>query len=98
MGCDKVITGTVRRAVTCLCFSQDGAWLFAGTASGDVLTVNVARKAVQVGHIGKPVQAKLPGCAALSLYKHAGHVLEEDTGHDINVVEVNIGPALFGGQ
>jgi hypothetical protein len=49
VGCEKVTTGSVRRAITCLCFSQDGNWLFAGTASGDVLTVNVARRAVQVG-------------------------------------------------
>lgn len=48
VGCEKVTTGTVRRAIACLCFSQDGNWLFAGTASGDVLTVNVARRAVQV--------------------------------------------------
>jgi hypothetical protein len=47
--CDKVTMGSVRRAITSLCFSPDGAWLFAGTASGDVLTINVARKAVQVG-------------------------------------------------
>jgi hypothetical protein len=46
--CDKVTTGSVRRTINCLCFSADGAWLFAGTASGDVLTINVARKAVQV--------------------------------------------------
>jgi hypothetical protein len=38
----------VRRSITCLCFSADGNWLFAGTASGDVLTINVARRAVQV--------------------------------------------------
>lgn len=48
---EKITTGSVRRAVNCLCFSADGAWLFAGTASGDVLTVNVGRKAVQVGHL-----------------------------------------------
>jgi hypothetical protein len=48
MHCDKVTTGSVRRTINCLCFSADGAWLFAGTASGDVLTINVARKAVQV--------------------------------------------------
>jgi len=46
--CEKVTTGSVRRGINCLCFSADGAWLFAGTASGDVLTINVARKAVQV--------------------------------------------------
>ncbi|WIA35292.1 hypothetical protein OEZ86_003749 [Tetradesmus obliquus] len=50
VGCEKVTNGTVRRAITCLCFSQDGNWLFAGTASGDVLTVNVARRAVQLMH------------------------------------------------
>lgn len=43
----------MRRQITCLCFSADGAWLFAGTTSGDVLSINVARKAVQVG--GSPV-------------------------------------------
>jgi hypothetical protein len=48
VGCEKVTTGTVRRTITCLCFSADGNWLFAGTASGDVLTINVARRAVQV--------------------------------------------------
>jgi hypothetical protein len=46
--CDKVTSGSVRRTINCLCFSADGAWLFAGTASGDILTINVARKAVQV--------------------------------------------------
>lgn len=46
--CEKVTTGSVRRGINCLCFSADGAWLFAGTASGDILTINVARKAVQV--------------------------------------------------
>jgi hypothetical protein len=46
--CEKVTTGSVRRSINCLCFSADGAWLFAGTASGDVLTINVGRKAVQV--------------------------------------------------
>lgn len=49
--CDKVTTGSVRRTINCLCFSADGAWLFAGTASGDVLTINVARKAVQVSWV-----------------------------------------------
>lgn len=46
--CDKVTSGSVRRTINCLCFSADGAWLFVGTASGDILTINVARKAVQV--------------------------------------------------
>ncbi|KAF6264277.1 flagellar associated protein [Scenedesmus sp. NREL 46B-D3] len=50
VGCEKVTTGTVRRTITCLCFSADGSWLFAGTASGDVLTINVARRAVQLMH------------------------------------------------
>lgn len=48
VNCEKITTGTVRRGLNCLCFSADGAWLFAGTASGDVLSVNVGRKAVQV--------------------------------------------------
>jgi WD40 repeat protein len=42
--------GSVRRAITSLRFSTDGAWLFAGTTSGDVLTINVARKATQLMH------------------------------------------------
>lgn len=49
--CDKVTSGSVRRTINCLCFNADGAWLFAGTASGDVLTINVGRKAVQVRSI-----------------------------------------------
>lgn len=44
----KVVTGSVRKPLTSLCFAADGAWLFAGTAAGEVLTVNVARRAVQV--------------------------------------------------
>lgn len=47
---DKVTTGTVRRTITTLTYSQDGMWLFAGTAAGDILTINAQRKAVQVHH------------------------------------------------
>lgn len=31
------------RNVSTLTYSADGAWLFAGTESGDVITVNAAR-------------------------------------------------------
>ncbi|KAF8060525.1 CFAP52 [Scenedesmus sp. PABB004] len=56
VNCEKVVTGSVRKAVHALCFSADGAWLFAGTASGDVLSINVARRAVQVRQ-GAPAAA-----------------------------------------
>lgn len=49
---DRMNSGSVRREVTALVFSSDGRWLFAGTASGDVVTVNVGRRAVQVGRSG----------------------------------------------
>eukprot|EP00775_Hariotina_reticulata_P008043 gene8043-8238_t len=63
ISCDKVTTGSVRRGISCLQFSADGAWLFAGTASGDVLTVNVARRAVQLLH---PVASAGVGAIMLS--------------------------------
>lgn len=46
---DRVLLGAVKRSYTCLTFSPDGNWLYAGTRSGDVVTVNVVRKNVQVG-------------------------------------------------
>jgi len=36
--------------ITTLTYSPDGAWLFAGTESGDVITINTARQAVQLMH------------------------------------------------
>jgi hypothetical protein len=36
--------------ISTLTFSADGAWLFAGTESGDVVTINVTRRAVQLMH------------------------------------------------
>lgn len=41
-----------RPLITSLIFgTQDGgAWLYAGTSAGDVLTINVARLAVQLVH------------------------------------------------
>ncbi|GLC48645.1 hypothetical protein PLESTB_000121000 [Pleodorina starrii] len=46
----KVTLGSVRREYTCLLFSADGAWLYCGTTSSDVVTVNVQRRAVQMAH------------------------------------------------
>ncbi|GMH32361.1 hypothetical protein BSKO_00195 [Bryopsis sp. KO-2023] len=46
----SVVKGSVRRSITCLVFSADGQWLFAGTKSGDVVTINVKRKSIQVVH------------------------------------------------
>ena len=44
----QVVLGTVRREYTSLAFSADGAWLYGGTTSADVVTVNVQRASVQV--------------------------------------------------
>lgn len=49
----QVVLGTVRREYTCLQFSADGMWLYCGTASADVVTVNVQRRSVQVGRWGR---------------------------------------------
>ncbi|KAG2489873.1 hypothetical protein HYH03_011675 [Edaphochlamys debaryana] len=46
----KVVLGTVRRDYTSLVFSPDAAWLYCGTSSADVVTVNVQRKSVQMTH------------------------------------------------
>lgn len=46
----QVNPGSIRREYTNLCFSADGAWLYAGTSSADVVTVNVARASVQLAH------------------------------------------------
>ncbi|PNW70647.1 hypothetical protein CHLRE_17g728650v5 [Chlamydomonas reinhardtii] len=46
----KVVLGTVRREYTSLAFSADGAWLYGGTTSADVVTVNVQRASVQMTH------------------------------------------------
>lgn len=48
--------------VTTLTYSPDGAWLFAGTESGDVVTVNAPRHAVQLLH---PVAAAGVGWGGL---------------------------------
>jgi hypothetical protein len=45
---EKVTSGNVRKVITCLAFSAGGDWLYAGTASGDVITINVQRCAMQV--------------------------------------------------
>ena len=45
---EKVTCGNVRKVITCLAFSAAGDWLYAGTASGDVITINVQRRAMQV--------------------------------------------------
>jgi hypothetical protein len=42
--------GSVRRTFTSMVFSRDGAWLYAGTTSGDIVTINVLRAAVQLVH------------------------------------------------
>ncbi len=48
-----MVLGTVRREYTCLQFSADGMWLYCGTASADVVTVNVQRRSVQVSRRGR---------------------------------------------
>jgi WD40 repeat protein len=45
-----VTAGSVRRTYTCLVFSPDSQWLYAGTTSGDVVTINVLRAAAQLVH------------------------------------------------
>jgi WD40 repeat protein len=45
-----VASGSLRRSFTCLKFSPDGQWLYCGTSSGDVVTVNVARRSMQMSH------------------------------------------------
>jgi len=45
-----VTPGSVIRDFTTALFSRDGAWLFAGSASGDVAGVNVVRRAIQTTH------------------------------------------------
>lgn len=52
---NKVTSGSLRRSFTSLVFSADGQWLFAGSTSGDVVTVNVARLTMQMAH---------PACSA----------------------------------
>lgn len=51
------------RNVTTLTYSADGAWLYAGTASGDVVTINAPRRAVQLVH---PVASGGVGWTGLS--------------------------------
>ncbi|GFR49400.1 hypothetical protein Agub_g11452 [Astrephomene gubernaculifera] len=46
----KVVLGSVRREYSSLVFSPDGAWLYCGTGSADVVTVNVQRLSVQMAH------------------------------------------------
>jgi hypothetical protein len=43
-----VTSGSVIRSFTTALFSRNCAWLFVGSTSGDVVGVNVARKAIQV--------------------------------------------------
>ncbi|GIL58625.1 hypothetical protein Vafri_13638 [Volvox africanus] len=45
-----VVIGSVRREYTCLLFSQDSNWLYGGTTSSDVVTINVQRLSVQMSH------------------------------------------------
>lgn len=47
---EKVIPGTVVRHYTQAVFGEDGQFLFIGSTSGDVIGVNVMRKAVQTTH------------------------------------------------
>uniref|UniRef100_A0A061RFE0 Wd40 repeat protein n=2 Tax=Tetraselmis sp. GSL018 TaxID=582737 RepID=A0A061RFE0_9CHLO len=47
---ERVLPGSVARKYTTARFSKDHQWLFAGSASGDVVVVNVARKNVQLSH------------------------------------------------
>ncbi|GIL77007.1 hypothetical protein Vretimale_3268 [Volvox reticuliferus] len=45
-----VVLGSVRREYTCLLFSPDSNWLYGGTTSSDVVTINVQRLSVQMAH------------------------------------------------
>lgn len=46
----KINIGSVRRTYTSMVFSANGEWLYAGTESGDVVTVNILRRTVQLVH------------------------------------------------
>jgi hypothetical protein len=45
-----VCMGAVRKPITCILFSKDGMWLYGGSTSGEVITVNAQRAAVQMTH------------------------------------------------
>ena len=45
-----VLMGAVHKPITCAVFSADGAWLHAGSTSGEIITVNAVRSAVQLTH------------------------------------------------
>ncbi|KAG1653857.1 hypothetical protein FOA52_007561 [Chlamydomonas sp. UWO 241] len=49
-GCVKVTAGSLKRSFTSLVYSADGQWLYAGTATGDIVTINVLRRAMQMSH------------------------------------------------
>ena len=51
----QVTSGSLRRSFTSMVFSADGAWLYVGTTSGDIVTVNVLRRTMQLVH---------PACSA----------------------------------
>lgn len=46
----SITTGSLRRTYTSLTFSPDGLWLYCGTTSGDIVTINVQRRAMQMTH------------------------------------------------
>ena len=55
----RINSGSVRRDITCMLYSSDSQWLFAGTASGDVVTINAPRRAVQVRRIVLEIRLSL---------------------------------------
>lgn len=48
--CCPVTAGAVHKPIGCLCFSKDGRWLYGGSSSGEVVSVNTKRLSVQMTH------------------------------------------------
>jgi hypothetical protein len=48
--CSPVIAGAIHKPISCLCFSRDGDWLYGGSSSGEVVTLNTKRLAIQMTH------------------------------------------------
>ena len=48
---EKVNMGTFYREFTCLAFSPDGEWLYAGTSSGDVAVFNVPHRVFSTSYL-----------------------------------------------
>uniref|UniRef100_A0A7R9VRB2 Anaphase-promoting complex subunit 4 WD40 domain-containing protein n=1 Tax=Chlamydomonas euryale TaxID=1486919 RepID=A0A7R9VRB2_9CHLO len=65
-GCVKVTSGSLRRSFTCLTYSADGQWLYAGTSTGDVVTINVLRRSMQMSHPACSEWGACGGCYRLA--------------------------------